>query len=96
MTAMGEPPAPVPDDRLRQDLAEVSDLVEAGVEVDGEVRVESSTWVVYGHTSYDGEVVVGMYHEEVEAIEVVHRAPQPHHAAPPDPPPDGAGSPRSS
>ncbi len=73
------PPEPTPTpDQLRQDLAAVSELVDAGVEVDGEVQIEASTWVVYGHTSYDGEVVVGMYHDEVEAIEVVHRAPHPH------------------
>lgn len=80
-------PPPVLDDRLRQDLAAVDELVEAGVEVDGEVQVEASTWVVYGHTSYDGEIVVGMYHDEVEAMEVVHRAPHPHYDPPPDPHP---------
>jgi len=68
------------DDQVRADLAAVSDLADAGVEVDGEVQVAESTWVLYGHTSYDGEVVVGVYHDEVEATAVLHEAP--HH--PPD------------
>jgi hypothetical protein len=68
---------PDPGERLAEDLASLTDLADAGVEVDGEVQVEASTWVVYGHTSYDGEVVVGVYHDEAEATEVVHRAPHP-------------------
>ena len=83
-------PDPAPDaHRVQEDLAAVSDLVDAGVEVDGEVQVAASTWVVYGHTSYDGEVVVGVYHDEREASEVVHSAPHhlPTHSEQSDPTP---------
>jgi hypothetical protein len=62
-------------DRVRDDLATVTELVASGVEVDGEMQVAASTWVVYGHSAYDGETIVGVYHDEVEATEVVHLAP---------------------
>ena len=66
-------------DRLRDDLAALSELVAAGIEVDGEVQVTESTWVIYGRTTYDGEVVVGEYHDAVEASEVLRAAaPAPH------------------
>lgn len=61
--------------RLRDDLAALSELVAAGVEVDGEAQVTESTWVIYGRTTYDGEVVVGEYHDAVEASEVLRAAP---------------------
>jgi hypothetical protein len=61
-------------ERLRDDVAALSELTAAGVEVDGEVQVTESTWVVYGHTSYDGEVIVGEYHDAVEASEVLRAA----------------------
>jgi hypothetical protein len=68
-------PEPALADRVRDDLAAVSELVAEGIEVDGEVQVTSSTWVLYGHADYDGETVVGVYHDEVEATEVLHLAP---------------------
>jgi hypothetical protein len=58
-------------DRVSEDLAELAELAAGGVEVDGEVQVAESTWVVYGHTSYDGEIVVGEYHDAAEAAEAV-------------------------
>jgi putative drug exporter of the RND superfamily len=65
--------------QLEEDLAALTELTTAGVEVDGEVQVTESTWVVYGHTSYDGEVIVGEYHDELEATEVLRAAePAPH------------------
>lgn len=79
---------PLPDgldpDRLGEDLAALSELTAAGVEVDGEVQVTESTWVIYGHTSYDGEIIVGEYHDAVEATEVLRAAPrhQPDHDEP--------------
>jgi hypothetical protein len=63
-------------DRVRVDLAELSELTAAGIEIDGEVQVAESTWVVYGHTSYDAEVVVGEYHDASEASEVLRAAPR--------------------
>jgi hypothetical protein len=57
-------------------IAALSALAEAGVEVDGEVQVAESTWVIYGHTTYDGEIIVGEYHDAVEADEVFHAVPR--------------------
>jgi hypothetical protein len=65
-------------EQLSEDVAALSELAAAGVEVDGQVQVAESTWVIYGHTSYDGEVVVGEYHDAVEVTEVL-RAAAPHH-----------------
>ena len=58
-------------DQVSDELSALSELAAAGVEVDGEVQVAESTWVIYGHTSYDGEVIVGEYHEAAEASEVL-------------------------
>jgi hypothetical protein len=71
---------PLPDgldpDRVSEDVAALVELTAAGVEVDGEVQVAESTWVIYGHTSYDGEIVVGEYHDAAEASEVLRAAPR--------------------
>lgn len=88
---MGEPhtdhtgPDPVSDqasdplrDQISEDLAELSELIAAGVEVDGEIQVAESTWAIYGHTSYDGEIIVGEYGDAVEASEVFRAAPRAH------------------
>lgn len=64
-------------DRIRDDLAALSELTAAGIEVDGRVQVAESTWVVYGHTSYDGEIVLGEYHDVAEASAVLRAAPRP-------------------
>lgn len=70
---MSDHVSPPPDDadRVSEEIAALVELTAAGVEVDGEVQVAESTWVVYGHTSYDGEVVVGEYHDAEEASEVL-------------------------
>jgi hypothetical protein len=68
------PPPPPDPDRVREDVAAISELVAAGVEIDGEAQVCESTWVIYGHTSYDGEVVVGQYEDAAEASEVLRAA----------------------
>ena len=63
-------------DRVREDLAELADLAASGIEVDGQViQVAESTWAIYGHASYDGEVIVGEYPDAAEASEVLHAAP---------------------
>jgi hypothetical protein len=72
-------------DRVSEDVAALSELIAAGVEVDGEVQVAESTWVIYGHTSYDGEMIVGEYQDSVEASEVLRAIPRP------DPDPDHDG-----
>jgi hypothetical protein len=82
-------PGPGPD-VISDDVAALCDLVAAGVEVDGEVQVTESTWVIYGRTSYDGEIVVGEYHDATEAIEVFRAVSGPGTGpdADPDPGPD--------
>jgi hypothetical protein len=65
-----------PSDELTAAIAALSALAEAGVEVDGELQVAESTWVIYGHTTYDGEIIVGEYHDAAEADEVFHAAPR--------------------
>lgn len=81
-----DPPEPPgrPDhadpDRVREDLSELTGLVAIGFEVDGPVaQVAESTWAIYGHSSYDGEIIVGEYPDAGEASEVLRAAP---HLAP--------------
>jgi hypothetical protein len=64
-------------DRVSEDIAALSDLIAAGVEIDGEVQVAESTWVIYAHTSYDGEIIVAEYHDAAEASAVLRAAPRP-------------------
>jgi hypothetical protein len=61
-------------DRVSEDVAAISELVASGIEVDGEAQVCESTWVIYGHSSYDGEIVVGQYQDPAEASEVLRAA----------------------
>jgi hypothetical protein len=63
-------------DRVSEGVAVLSELAAAGVEVDGEVQIAELIWVIYGHTSYDGEVLVGEYHDAAEAWEVLRPAPR--------------------
>jgi hypothetical protein len=76
-------PTPEPEEtdeelsrKVREDLVALTELTEAGVELDGEVQVTESTWVIYGHTSYDGELIAGEYHDAIEASEVRRAAPR--------------------
>ncbi|HEY7068747.1 MAG TPA: hypothetical protein VH479_01480 [Acidimicrobiales bacterium] len=62
-------------DLVNADLAELEELTAAGVELDGEVQVAETTWVIYGHTSYDGELIAGEYHDEIEVSEVWRAVP---------------------
>ena len=85
-------PAPEPDEavselvredltalaeQVNEDLAALADLTAAGVELDGEVQVTETTWVIYGHTSYDSEVIAGEYHDVTEVSEVMRAIPRP-------------------
>jgi hypothetical protein len=65
----------IPSDPVSDAIAALSELTRAGVEVDGELQVAESTWVIYGHTIYDGEIIVGEYHDAAEAAEVLQAAP---------------------
>jgi hypothetical protein len=69
------PDGTIPD-RVREDVAELAELVAIGIEVDGQVlQVAASTWAIYGHSSYDGEIIVGEYPDADEAAEVLKEAP---------------------
>jgi hypothetical protein len=70
----------IPDlepDRVSEDIAALSALIASGVEIDGEVQVAESTWVIYARTSYDGEIIVAEYHDAAEASAVLRAAPRP-------------------
>lgn len=70
---------------MREDLAALADLVADGIQVDGQVvRVAKSTWAIYGHASYEGELIVGEYADAEEAAEVLNAAPRraPDHGEP--------------
>jgi hypothetical protein len=60
---------------ITEAIAAISELTQAGVEVDGELQVAESTWVIYGHANYDGEIILGEYHDALEADEVFRAAP---------------------
>jgi hypothetical protein len=65
-------PGPGPDpDRVAADVAALSELIAGGAEVDGRAEIAESTWVIYGHTTYDGEIVLGEYPDPAEAAEVM-------------------------
>jgi hypothetical protein len=64
--------------RLRDDLVELAGLVAIGIEVDGQVvQVAKSTWAIYGHSTYEGGLIVGEYADARRALEVLDAAP--HH-----------------
>jgi len=63
--------------QVNEDIAALSELTATGVEIDGQVQVAESTWVIYGHTTYDGEIIVGEYHDAAEASAVLRAAPRP-------------------
>jgi hypothetical protein len=71
-------PGMIDPDLVEEDLAALAELTAAGVELDGEVQVAETTWVIYGHTSYDGEVIAAEYHDEIEVSEVLRAIPRPH------------------
>ena len=66
----------IPPHELSAAIVALSAITEAGIEVDGELQVAESTWVIYGHTTYDGEIIVGEYHNAAEADEVLRAAPR--------------------
>jgi hypothetical protein len=65
----------IPSGQASEAIAALAKLAEAGVEVDGELQVAESTWVIYGRTTYDGEIIVGEYHDAAEAAAVLQAAP---------------------
>jgi len=85
---MSEPSiTPAEPEDIDDKVAALADLAALGVEVDGEVRIAESTWVLYGRINYDGEIIVGEYHDAAEASAVLRAAPRPgaDHDDPPPP-----------
>jgi hypothetical protein len=53
-------------------VARLVDLLDRGFEVDGEaVLCERMTWVIYGRTTYDGEMILAEFSHEEDALEVI-------------------------
>ena len=67
----------IPPDEFTAAIVALSAIAETGVEVDGELQVAESTWIIYGHATYDGEIIVGEYHDAAEADAVFRAAPRP-------------------
>lgn len=62
-------------ERLLLDIARLCRLVDLGYEVDGEAVLSESLWVVYGRSSYDGEVILAEYAHAEEATAVLRHVP---------------------
>jgi hypothetical protein len=57
--------------RLESDVAMLWELVERGISVDGEAYESAShSWLIYGRTAYDGEVILAEYADADEAAAV--------------------------
>jgi hypothetical protein len=65
-------------DEVVEAIRALSELTAAGVEVDGELQVAESTWAIYGHINYEGEILLGEYHDAAEAAEVLRAVPGRH------------------
>jgi hypothetical protein len=70
------PPSIVDPDWLRREVAALAELAPIGVELDGQVQVADSTWFLYGHVTYDGEVVVRGYQDAETAWQVLRAVPR--------------------
>ncbi len=51
--------------------ATLLDINALGVELDGQVQIADSIWAIYGHTTYDGEIIVAEYGNAAEASQVL-------------------------
>jgi hypothetical protein len=60
---------------LHLDIARLCELVAMGYEVDGEAVLSESLWVVYGRSTYDGEVILAEYTHAAEAAAVLEHVP---------------------
>jgi hypothetical protein len=83
MDARPHPPATGADagpsdfaERVRIDVSLICELFDRGVEVDGEaVLCEGPRWVIYGRTTYDGEMILASYGDPDEAAAVIRSLP---------------------
>ena len=81
------PQSPLPDDaaqshatvsaeRLRADITMLCELVDLGIQVDGEaVEIEGARWIIYGRSSYDGAMILAEYDDPDEAAAVLRAIP---------------------
>ncbi len=64
-------------ERLRIDVAMLCELFDRGIEVDGDaVLLEGLRWVIYGRTTYDGEMILAEYDDPDEAAAVIRSLPE--------------------
>lgn len=69
-------PERVDPEWLRREVAALAALAPAGIEVDGRIQVADSTWFLYGHATYDGEVVLRGYRDGETAEQVLRAVPR--------------------
>jgi hypothetical protein len=63
--------------RVRIDVEFICDLFDKGVEVDGDaVLAEGPKWIIYGRTTYDGELILAEYEDPAEAEAVLRSLPE--------------------
>jgi hypothetical protein len=71
-----EHPGSDPDaDRVSDEIAALAELAATGIEVDGQAEVAERLWAIYGHSTYDGELILGEYDDAAEATEVLRSTP---------------------
>jgi len=62
---------------LEAEVAILNEMVDRGIRVDGEVRaIGSERWLIYGRSSYDGEMILAQYTDAAEARAVLRAVPQ--------------------
>lgn len=61
--------------RPHPDIATLCELVDMGYEVEGEAVLSETLWVVYGRSTYDGEVILAEYTHAAEAAAILEHVP---------------------
>ena len=73
-------------ERVRTEVAMICDLYDRGAEVDGHASlIGSASWVIYGRTTYDGEVILAEYDDAEVAAAVIRSLPAHVRGGRPDP-----------
>jgi hypothetical protein len=63
-------------ERVRVDVERLCELYDQGIEVDGDARLAgASKWVIYGRSTYDGEIILAEYDDQAEAEAVIRSLP---------------------
>jgi hypothetical protein len=64
-------------ERLHIDVQKICELFDGGVEVDGDaVLAAGPKWIIYGRTTYDGEMILAEYDDPDEAEAVIRSLPE--------------------